>query len=125
MLDLFSMDSEVKLFLIKIKVEAGISFSIYLILDKFLIAEYNQSNRALESFERGIKLDVGLLNLLLVPLCSAELFVKFVVERQAQKDRLPLRVCSLFSNFRWSQRIIVLFLPFSNKIFQVRPTFSN
>ena len=28
MLDLFSMDSEVKLFLIKIKVEAGISFSI-------------------------------------------------------------------------------------------------
>ena len=28
MLDLFSMDSEVKLFLIKIKVEASISFSI-------------------------------------------------------------------------------------------------
>ena len=116
MLDLFSMDSEVKLFLIKIKVEAGISFSIYLILDKFLIAEYNQSNRALESFERGIKLDVGFLNLLFVLLCSAELIVKFVVERQAKKVRLPVRVCTLFFNFRWSQWIIVLFLHFSNKI---------
>ena len=76
------------LLLIKIKVEAAYHF-LYQLLDKFLKAEYNQSCRALESFERGIKFDVGLINLLLVSLWSAELFAKFVVERQALKDRLP------------------------------------
>ena len=87
MLDLFSMNSEI------VVVDKNKSRSrhiiFYIVLDKFLKAEYNQSCRALECFERGIKLDVGLINLLLVSLWSAELFVKFVVERQSQKDRLP------------------------------------
>ena len=84
MLDLFSMDSEI------IVVDKNKSRSRHIVfyinrLDKFLKAEYNQSCRALECFERGIKLDVGLLNLLLVSIWFAELFVKFFVERQAQK----------------------------------------
>ena len=84
MLDLFSMNSEI------VVVDKNKSRSRHIIfyinfLDKFSKAELNQSNRALDCSERRNKLGVELLNLLLVSLCSAELFVKFVIETSSKR----------------------------------------